>query len=148
MVLRLERYPVATPTFNSIFDFQDEIDDLFGNLLGTHMPARVLEFPSLDLTDDENNTMVVAEMPGVRKEDIKVSVQNGLLTISGERKDASLPEGSSWIRNEIRTGKFNRAIVLPHAVNAKEISAELNNGVLKILLPKAEEARSREIPVK
>ena len=148
MVLRFERYPVAMPNFNSIFDFQNDVDDLFGNFLGTQFQARVREFPSLDLVEDENNTVVVAEMPGVKKEDVKVSVQNDLLTISGERKDASLPEGSGWIRNEIRTGKFNRTIALPHAINAKAISAELDNGVLKIVLPKADEARSLEIQVK
>ena len=148
MVLRFQRYPVVTPTFHSIFDFENDIDDLFGNLLRTGLSVRDREYPSIDLAEHENNSVVVAEMPGVRKEDLKVSVQDNVLTISGDRKGANLPEGSGWIRNEISTGKFSRTIELPHDVNAAEISAELNNGVLRITLPKAEQARAREIQVK
>ena len=148
MLLRFERYPVVTPTFNSIFDFERDIDDLFGNLMGTGLSVRHREYPAVDVAEQENNSVVVAEMPGVRKDDLKVSVQDNVLTISGERKGANLPEGAGWIRNEITTGKFSRTIELPHAVNAAEISAELHNGVLRITLPKAEQARTREIQVK
>ncbi len=148
MVLRFERFPVATPSFHSIFDFEQNIDEMFGNFIGTGLSVRHRDYPALDVAEHENNSVVVAELPGVLKEDLKVSVQENVLTISGERKGVSLPEKSGWIRNEISSGKFSRTIELPHAVNTAEISAELKNGVLRITLPKAEQARTREIQVK
>ncbi len=149
MVVRVHRFPSFASAGDVNFDFEREIDTMFGDILNTRViePAR-RPSPSLDVAEQDNETIVVAELPGVRKEDVKVSVHDGVLTISGERKAHQLPEKSAWVRNEISTGQFSRSIQLPHEVQMNGISAELTNGVLRIVLPKAEEARPREIQVK
>lgn len=148
MVVRVQRYPVFSSPFDNLSGFEREIDDMFGNLLEGVAKPQVRTYPALDMAEYENESVVVAEMPGVRKEDVRVSVQNDVLTISGVRKGHTQSTGTEWLRNEIRTGEFSRSIRLPHAVNQGTIGAELTNGILRITLPKAEEAKSREIQIK
>jgi HSP20 family protein len=148
MVVRVQRFPVMSRPFQRLFDLEHDVDGLFSNILSTSTLPRVREYPAIDLAEYENESIIVAEMPGVKKEDVKISLEDGTLTIIGERQGLSIPEGSSWLRSEIVTGKFSRAIQLPHEVHADGISAELTNGVLRVVLPKAEEARPREIKVK
>jgi HSP20 family protein len=73
---------------------------------------------------------------------------DGVLTVSGHRKGRVLPENSRWVRSEVPTGTFSRAFELGHPVDEKEIKAELKDGMLRIVLPKAEEARPREITIR
>ncbi len=142
MFSRVQRYPIS----RSLFNLEREIDDLFGSVLGTGRSVWDREYPAVDIAEYENESVIIAEMPGVKKEDVKISVQDGVLAISGERK--ALPEGSRAIRNECCGGKFNRAVDLPHEVESDAITAELTDGVLRIVLPKAEEARPKEIKIK
>lgn len=145
MFVRIQRHPVSSSLFEPLFDWEDA-DSLFDNLLtGAARPGSV--FPAVDMAEYDSESVLVAEMPGVRKEDLKLAVNDGVLTISGERKGHELPENSSWLRNEIESGKFTRSVQLPHDINADGISAELTNGVLRVVLPKAEEIRPREIKV-
>ena len=103
--------------------------------------------PALDVAEREGELEVVAELPGVRKEDLKVLVHDGVLTISGERNLARLPENARWIRNETGGGSFTRSLELPLPVKDEAITAELKDGILRIVLPKADEARAKEIRV-
>jgi HSP20 family protein len=148
MLVRFRNIPSVTSFADNIFNLERNIDNAFTDMLGRDTFIRRDIYPLVDLAEYENESIVVAEMPGVMKEDLKISIDNGYLSISGERKPSNLPEGSSWVRNEIGTGKFTRAIELPHEVDANRISAELNNGVLRIVLPKAERIRPREIRIK
>jgi HSP20 family protein len=149
MNVRFERYPVARNAFGDVYDFEREVNSLFENFLGTPWGRTAGSgHPRLDVAESGEETLIVMELPGVKKEDLKVLLQDGMLTISGERKTAALPEKAKWIRNEVEGGSFSRAIELPHPVKQQEISAELNDGILRIHLPKAEEIRPREIRVK
>jgi HSP20 family protein len=103
--------------------------------------------PAIDVVENESETMLVAELPGVSKEDIKISMENNLLTITGSRRSNALPEKANWVRNEIRTGDFVRTIQLPEGIATEKISAEMNSGLLKVTLPKAEEVKPREIRI-
>ncbi len=149
MNVRFERYPVARNAFGDVFDFEREVNSLFENFLGTPW-GRVAGsgYPRLDIAESGDETVIAMELPGVKKQDLKVLVQDGLLTVSGERTSPALPEKAKWIRNEVESGSFSRTIELPHPVKQQEISAELNDGILRIHLPKAEEIRPREIRVK
>lgn len=142
MVIRVQRYPATGWPFDSLFDFADPFDGVFSD-----SEANGHWSPAIDVAEDRNESVVVAEVPGVAKEDLKISVHDGTLTIAGERKTNASPENASPLRTEIRSGKFSRAVGLPHEVNVNAISAELSNGVLRIVLPKADEAKPREIPV-
>ena len=146
MFVRVQHLPVSSP-FEPLMNFGQGIDDLFDGFLRKGSSQSSYAYPAVDIAEYENETVVVAEMPGVNKEDLKLSVHDGALTISGQRKAHQLPENSSWLRNEIREGEFTRTIQLPHEVNVDSISAELTNGILRVVLPKSEHARPREIKV-
>ena len=146
MFVRVQHLPISSP-FEPLMTFEQDIDDLFDSFMRTGSPRSGYSYPAVDVAEYENETVVVAEMPGVKKEDLKLSVHDGALTISGQRKAHLLPEHSSWLRNEIRAGEFTRTVQLPHDVNVDSISAELTNGILRIVLPKSEHVRPREIKV-
>jgi HSP20 family protein len=104
-------------------------------------------FPAIDVAEYENDSVVVAELPGVTKDDLKISVENGVLTISGERKPYEIPQNARVLVNEMRVMNFSRSLELPHDVQVDKISAELQNGVLRITLPKTQASRARTIAV-
>lgn len=148
MLVRVRNYPAANPWLHDEMDFDRNIHNVFGDLFDAYPVSRTRAYPRFDLAEYENESVIIAEMPGVRKEDLKISIDNGYLTISGERKPYDMPHGSKWIRNEISTGKFTRSIELPHDIDADNISAEMKNGLLRIMLPKAETIKPREISIK
>jgi HSP20 family protein len=102
----------------------------------------------MDVRDHGNELIVTAVIPGVQKEDVNVTLDKGVLTISGERKGPELPKDASWISNEIPSGTFSRSIELPARIASNGIQAELENGVLRVVLPKSEEERPRQISIK
>lgn len=151
MLIQVRRFPVHNSLWNEIANFEGEIDSVFENFFNADVtPALHGErkyAPAIDVIENENETLLVAELPGVSKDDIKISMENNLLTISGSRKSNALPEKANWVRNEIRTGDFVRTLQLPEGITAEKISAEMNNGLLKITMPKAEEVKPREIRI-
>lgn len=147
MLVRVQRYPLNESPFGGLFNCEHEIDQLFEEFLGSSVARQIRDYPAVDLAEYENESVLVAEMPGVKKEDVKVSLEGENLTISGERKSRSLPEKFAWVRNELGTGTFTRTIELPHVVKADAVQAELSNGVLRVVLPKAEEVLPKEITV-
>jgi HSP20 family protein len=132
MLATLERYSAVDPLVGAIFGFAEE---------NVYKPA-------LDVTENNDEVVVVAELPGVKKEDVKVSFENGILSIGGERKLSTLSGDARGLVRERRGGKFSRKLRLPNDVNAAAISAELTDGLLRIVLPKAESSRAREISVR
>jgi HSP20 family protein len=102
--------------------------------------------PALDLYQNNDNVVAVVELPGMRKEDIEISLHDGTLTISGERK-REISNGEKTERTERYVGKFRRSIALPVRVDANRVSATYQDGILTVTLPKAEEAKPKQIPV-
>ncbi len=102
--------------------------------------------PALDLYQNNDNIVAVVELPGLAKEDIDISLQDGTLTISGERKDEATPENGAT-RTERCAGKFRRSITIPTRVDANKVSATYKDGVLTVTLPKAEEAKPKQIQI-
>jgi len=145
MFVRFERFPMS-PT-DDLLEFERGIDSMLNRLLPSVQGRLADNYPAVDMSDNGTGLTVVAELPGVKKEDLSVSIQDGVLTISGKRKSSGLPEKSSWLRNEIPVGTFSRTIGLPSDVRTEGIEAELTNGILRVTLPKAEEARPREITI-
>ena len=104
--------------------------------------------PALDLYQNNDNVVAVVELPGMRKDEIEISLNDGALTISGERcKESSNGDGEKAERSERYVGKFRRSIALPTRVDANKVSATYRDGILTVTLPKAEEARPKQIPV-
>jgi HSP20 family protein len=102
--------------------------------------------PALDLHHNSENIVAVVELPGLQKEDIEISLHDGALIISGERKDESTQENGAT-RTERSTGKFRRTVTLPTRVDAKQVSATYKDGILTVTLPKAEEAKPKQIQI-
>lgn len=103
--------------------------------------------PALDVHQDKDNLFVKCELPGLKKEEIDISLHDGMLTISGERKrETEQKEGESF-RSERYFGKFHRSVALPTAVNAGAVKAAYKDGILSVTLPKAEEAKPKQIEV-
>ncbi len=106
--------------------------------------------PRVDVTEDNENLYFEADIPGVEKNDVKVSVVGDVLTISGEKKKESRDEKKNYYRIERTSGSFSRSFTLPAEIHTDKISAEFKDGVLRITLPKTEEAKvvEKQIEIK
>lgn len=103
--------------------------------------------PSMDVYEDQENFVVKAELPGMRKEDIEVSFHDGMLSISGERKSEEKHDEAETHRTERFFGRFQRSVSLPSAVAVDKVKAQYQDGILTITLPKTEEAKPKRIDV-
>jgi HSP20 family protein len=104
--------------------------------------------PAVDVVEDKDTVKIVAELPGVKSEDVKLSVENQVLTIRGEKKQESEEKTERVHRYERSYGIFERAFALPASVDPDKIEARHQDGILTVIVPKAEKARPREIVVK
>jgi HSP20 family protein len=108
--------------------------------------SRVAMYPQTTLCDTGDNLELVAEVPGVEKEDLNVKIQGNYLEISGSRKPDN-PEGYKVHRTERETASFSRSFTLPYEVDAAKVEATLKDGLLKMTLPKSETAKPRLISI-
>jgi HSP20 family protein len=129
--------------FDRVFDsfFHGDISDTTSAFTSTWIPA-------VDIAERENEFVVRIELPGVTKEDVRITMQEGILTVKGEKKQEKESKGSDYHRVERSFGSFQRSFTLPTAVWAENIDASFTDGVLNITLPKAEEAKPKQIDVK
>lgn len=135
------------PAANHLADFGNELDQWLETPFN-----RASEFlrswtPALDVHEDKDSFIVRAELPGLKREDIEVSIHEGTLIISGERKNENKAGKASAHRTERFYGKFQRAVALPVAVAAEKVTAQYKDGVLTVTLPKAEEAKPKQINI-
>lgn len=103
--------------------------------------------PAVDILEDENNVLVKAEVPGVKKEDIKINLTGDTVTISGKTSQEKEVKRENYYRREMRAGSFSRSFTLPCPVDRNKATAAYKDGVLTVTLPKAEEAKAKEIQV-
>ncbi|MBF0178935.1 MAG: Hsp20/alpha crystallin family protein [Magnetococcales bacterium] len=119
--------------------FERDIDDNAGQL--TQWPMRV------DIREDASQILIKADLPGIEQKDIQVNVDNGRLTISGERRFDDEEHKENYHRVERAYGRFSRTFQLPNTTDTGNIKANFKNGVLEVTLPKREEAKPRAIQV-
>lgn len=148
-LVRYQQPETATWTpFNRLAALRDEMDRLFD----LDFPSRDSGLfsgwsPALDVFDEKDHLTVRVELPGMKKEEINIALHDGVLTVSGERKhDFEKKEGQTF-RSERYFGKFQRSVTLPTAVDANQVKASYKDGILSVVLPKAEEAKPRQIQV-
>ncbi len=139
-LMQYQRPSAAWPTFGRLTNLQDELDRLFEGPLTSWAPA-------LDVHEDKDGFSIRVELPGMKREDIEVSLQEGALVISGERKEEKVSEGTEVHRQERYYGRFSRALTLPSAVAGDKVKAQYRDGILTVTLPKAEEAKPKAINV-
>ena len=135
------------PTVGSLFGLSAELDRLFEASRESRAPLRFWN-PALDVYEDKDNLFVKAELAGLKKEDIEVSLEDGVLTLSGERKSDEKLAAAQAHRAERFAGRFQRSLTLPSEVKTDQVTASYTDGILTITLPKAEAAKPRQIEVK
>lgn len=128
-----------------------DFDRIFGDFFSapTLVNDQEAEFmPRVNIKDTKDNVILSFELPGMEKKDIKVVVKDGNLIVSGQREFRQEEKDDTFIRSEIRTGKFCRSFSLPETVNAESVGADYKNGILEVRLGKLEEVKLKEIEVK
>jgi HSP20 family protein len=127
----------------------NEVDRLFRQMLGgSESPATAGAFaPALDVEEDEDAYTLHVELPGVPAADVEVSLEENVLTVSGERRFYDEKSTDTFRRIERAVGRFHRSVRLPDRVNGDGVTATAKDGVLTIVVPKAEEAKPRRISV-
>jgi HSP20 family protein len=140
--------------FIELTSLQDRVNRLFNQAFGgiegfgIEQPLTLAEFvPPIDIIEGEENITFLAEAPGVKPEDLTITLENNVLTITGERKLEEEEKKENFLRVERRFGKFTRSFTLPAAVNAEKVVARFENGVLEISLPKREEFKPKQITI-
>ena len=146
---------MALVRWNPIREMEElsgRLNKLFGIDLvprGGEEPLTAVDWtPSVDIVETEKEYLVKAELPQVNKEDVKVSVENGILTVQGERKQEKEEKGKKFHRVERSYGFFERSFTLPDNADETNISAEFKDGILNIHLAKSEKAKPKKIEVK
>jgi HSP20 family protein len=104
--------------------------------------------PMTDILEDENQYYLKIDLPGIKKEDVKINFSNGQLSISGERKQENIEKNAKYHRSERSYGKYYRSFTLPQKIKENEISAEFKDGQLKISIPKSEESKPKQLEIK
>jgi len=126
-----------------------EMDRLFEGLTGaTSGEPGAGVFPLANVTEDGDNYYVRAELPGIKADELDISVTGESLSISGERKIAAEGEDARYHRRERNAGKFSRMLTLPGHIDTQKVEASCTDGILTVVLPKAEAAKPKQITVK
>ena len=126
--------------------FTREIDRVFDAFFGQTEQGRRW-VPPMDLVEAEDHFVLKADLPGLSEGDVNIEVQDGTLTISGERKAEHEQREKGWYRIERSFGSFNRSLTLPDGVDSNRIDASFANGVLEVHIPKPEERKPRRISI-
>jgi HSP20 family protein len=136
-----------TEPWQSLRRLTNVLDEAFGTFPEEGRTVTASWYPACDVFEDKDAIKIVAEVPGVTPEDVKISLENNVLTIRGEKKQQAEERTERVHRYERSYGAFERTFVLPSSVDPERIEASYQNGILNVSVPKAERARPREIPV-
>jgi len=138
LMIRPSRYNVA-----------NDMDEFFNDFWRWPFVSRRDTFaPATDIEETDKEYALTFELPGMKKDDIKVSVEDGVLTVSGEKKEKKEEKNKNLVRTEIQSGSFSRSFTLPKSVDVSNISADYKDGILTVTLQKREEAKPKQIEVK
>ncbi len=135
---------------NELSRLRKEMDRLWEDFFGGRelMAPETTWVPAVDVSETNEAIVVKAEVPGIEPKDIDISLSGDLLTIKGEKKQRTEEKKENFHRIETRYGAFSRTIRVPVSIDADKIEASYDKGILKIVLPKKEEAKPRQIEVK
>jgi HSP20 family protein len=154
-VMNLMRYEPTSPNF-PLFREMEEMSERLNRMFGTWTRPNggkesltVVDWtPSVDIQETDNEYIVKAELPEVKKEDVKVTVENGILALQGERKQEKEEKGKKFHRIERSYGSFLRTFTVPLDTDETKVAADFKDGILRVHLPKTEKPRPKAIEVK
>lgn len=152
---QLQRMPITYLPFGGslaeeVADLRDQFDRMFGNMFATPaFPMSLGWAPAIDITEGTEEITLKAELPGVKKEDLTVSFEEGMLTIKGEKREEKREkdEKKQYHVYERSYGAFARSFTLPRTIDDKQIKAKFHDGVLTVHLPKSAEAKTTGKPI-
>ena len=138
--------------FRELEDVSNRLNRIFGQPLARTEPDNemlaVADWaPSVDISETDSAYLIKGEIPGVKKEDVKVTVQDGMLTIQGERKQEKEEKGRKFHRVECSYGSFMRSFRVPDDADESKVKAEFKDGMLNVMLPKAAKAKPKAVNV-
>ena len=137
--------------FRDLRTLQEEVNRLFSSNLtrgfGEEGIGRGAWNPSVDIYENKDHIVLEAELPGMKQDDFELTVENNVITLRGERQFEKKEDSDNYHRVERSYGSFTRSFTLPQTVSAEGATAEYNNGVLRVRLPKREETKARRIQV-
>jgi HSP20 family protein len=146
---------VTYEPWRALDNLRREVNTLFNDGLpewaaGDSVPSLAASHwnPAVDIREEADQFVLSADVPGVNPDDISVTMENGVLTISGERHQEKVDDGDNYRRVERRYGSFHRRFSLPSSADADNISAQSRNGILEVVIPKTEQGKSKRIEVK
>ena len=142
---------VRTDPFRELRSLQDEMTRLFTGVspstVGREDMVHGEWLPKVDVYENRENLVLEAELPGMSRDDFELSIENNVITLSGQRKFEKRAEGDNYHRVERSYGSFTRSFTLPQTVTADGAKAEFNNGILTVTLAKREETKARKIEI-
>ncbi len=137
--------------FSELMGIRDEVDRFLNDtvrLFDDNVSERMGWRPSVDMEENKESFIITAELPGIQKDDIKITIVDNKVMISGEiSEDKDIQEKNYYLKERAR-GKFSRGFTLPNSIDSSKVEATYKEGVLILTLPKAEEAMPREIAIK
>jgi HSP20 family protein len=135
--------------FKELVTLRDDMDRFFNSFFGRSLDSGYdgVWAPVIDIEEDRDNFIVKAELPGMKKEDIKISVRSNILALAGERKYDHEEKTKTFHRIERAYGKFVRTITLPSEVDGDKVKANYQDGILTIILPKPETMKPKEVEI-
>ena len=140
LIKRNENYPAWSNFFNDFFN-RDWMDWTTHNFSDTNTTI-----PSVNILESEESYEVDMAAPGLEKKDFKIELNQGVLTISSEKKmESETKKGRQYTRKEYSYQSFNRSFTMPHTAESEKISARYDNGILKVVIPKKEEAKTKPL---
>ena len=144
-------YLTTRRPMRNLFNLHNQMEKVFSDLFASHDGETDIEetswIPTVDISETENGFEIRAELPGVSKKDVNVSVTDNLLTIKGEKHQEEETDGKDYHRVERRYGSFQRSFTLPRHIETDAIKAEFKDGVLTLGIPKTEAAKPTEVPI-
>lgn len=151
-LIRYEPTALNFPIFREMEEMSERLNRLFGTWTrptGGKEPLTVVDWtPSVDIQETETEYLVKAELPEIKREDVKVTVENGILTLQGERKHEKEEKNRKFHRVERSYGTFLRTFTVPSDADEAKVAADFKEGILRVHLPKTEKPRPKAIEVK
>ncbi|MGI6394278.1 MAG: Hsp20/alpha crystallin family protein [bacterium] len=145
--MKIVRYREPNRVVPSRFNWMEDLFSEFFNNSLERVPAES-SFPKVDIEEDEKSYLFKIELPGVKKEDISIEIDNRVLTVSGEKKEEKEEKSGNVFRKESYSGSFSRSFTLPEHVSPDEADAKCVDGILFLSIPKSEEKSKKKIDIK
>jgi HSP20 family protein len=130
--------------FSELGELRSRFDRLFDEWPDGHTRAWT---PAIDVVREEDHLVLRADLPGIKPEEVKIEVEDDILTVSGEHRDVKEENEKSYVRRERRYGSFSRSMALPAGTDAKAIKAKAHNGVVEVTIPLPKEAKQEPVRI-